>query len=152
MRIGILIFALAFGLVTTPAFSQQVAATDTNDVYATRHNHVLAFPKYVWNALIYPLGQFTIWVEHEEVPERVVDLFTNEAETFGLFPYAALGGETGTGAGFTTFHTDLFGRGKEMSASLVANADNQSWQAMFNDPGIGGGGWVLERIDRGACH
>ena len=45
--------------------------------------------------------QFAIWVERAEVPERVVDLFANEAGAFGLFPYVALGGETGIDGGCT---------------------------------------------------
>ena len=128
-----------------PALSQDhrgaPAAADTIDVYETRRNHVLAFPKYVWNALVWPIGRFTIWVEHEQVPARVVDLFTNEAETFGVFPHGTLGGETSTGGGFTLFHSDLFGRGKGLSASLVANPSNYSGSALYEDPGIGGGPW-----------
>ncbi len=152
-----LTLALVSAALAVPAVSQDgptaAAWTDTAEVYETRHNHVLALPKYVWNALIYPIGQFTIWVEHEEVPERVVDLFTNEAETFGLFPYAALGGETGSGGGFTMFHNDLFGRGKEFSAHLIANRSNYSGLALYNDPGIGGGPWYwnasIEALDTG---
>ena len=99
-----------------PAGPAEAASADTTDVYETRRNHLLALPKYAWNALVHPIGRFTIWVEHEQVPARVLDLFTNEAETFGVFPYGALGGETGTAGGFTTFHSDLFGRGKGFSA------------------------------------
>ena len=142
-RTPLLISVLA--AVAVPALAQAgptaMAGTDTSDVYETRRNHLLAFPKYVWNALVHPIGRFTIWVEHEQVPARVVDLFTNEAETFGVFPYGALGGETGTAGGFTTFHTDLFGRGKGFSASLVANRDNYKGAALYDDPGIGGGPW-----------
>ena len=94
--------------------------------------------------LVHPIGRFTIWVEHEQVPARVIDLFTNEAETFGVFPYGALGGETGTAGGLTTFHSDLFGRGKGFSASLIANRDNYRGAALYDDPGLGGGPWYLE--------
>ncbi len=136
---------LLLAALTAPALAQAgpsaAAGTDTTDVYETRRNHLLAFPKYVWNTLVYPIGRFTIWVEHEQVPARVVDLFTNEAETFGVFPYGALGGETGTAGGFTTFHSDLFGRGKGFSASLVSNRGNYSGAALYDDPGIGGGPW-----------
>ncbi len=124
-----------------PAGPAEAASVDTSDVYETRRNHLLAFPKYVWNALVHPIGRFAIWVEHEQVPARMVDLFTNEAETFGVFPYGALGGETGTAGGFTMFHTDLFGRGKAFSANMIANRDNYRGTALYDDPGIGGGPW-----------
>ena len=55
--------------------------------------------------------------------------------TFGVFPYGALGGETGTAAGFTMFHSDLFGREKGLSASLVANRDNYSGGRLVRGPG-----------------
>ncbi|MCY3738614.1 MAG: BamA/TamA family outer membrane protein [Gemmatimonadaceae bacterium] len=124
-----------------PAAPAEADRTDTTDVYETRRNHLLALPKYAWNALVHPIGRFTIWVEHEQVPARVLDLFTNEAETFGVFPYGALGGETGTAGGLTTFHTDLFGRGKGFSANLIGNRDNYKGAALYDDPGIGGGPW-----------
>lgn len=137
--------ALVLAALAAPALAQAgptaATGTDTSDVYETRRNHLLAFPKYVWNVLVYPIGRFTIWVEHKQVPARVVDLFTNEAETFGVFPYGALGGETGTAGGFTMFHSDLFGREKGLSASLTANGDNYSGAVLYDDPGIGGGPW-----------
>ena len=150
-----LVLVLMLTVLAVPAVSQDSStadeATDTADVYETKHNHVLAFPKYVWNVLIYPIKQFTLWVDHNAVHERVVDLFTNEAETFGLFPYGTLGGETGTGGGFNLFHNDLFGRGKEFSARLITNRSNRTWGALYNDPGIGGGPWYwnasIEALD-----
>ena len=120
-------------------------------VYETRHNPVLAFPKYVWNALTYPVGQLTILAEHK-------GLFANrsgrEAKTFGLLPYGALGGEmggnlggeTGIAGGFTMFHSNLFGRGNEFSARLIANRSNFSGQARYEDRGIGGGPWYWECV------
>ena len=145
-----LILALMLTTLAAPAVGQTFpiasAETDTGDVYETRHNHVLAFPKYVWNALIYPIGQLTIRAEHK-------GLFANrsgsEPKTFGLLPYGALGGEmggnlggeTGIAGGFTMFHSDLFGRGNGFSARLIANRSNFSGQARYEDPGIGGGPW-----------
>lgn len=55
----------------------------------------------MWNGLIYPIGQFTIWVERTEVSEWLVNLLANKGETLGLFPYVALGGETGIDGEFT---------------------------------------------------
>ncbi len=59
------LLALMSAVLAVPAGSQAAptpaAETDTLDVYETRHNHLLALPKHLWNALIYPIGQFTIW-------------------------------------------------------------------------------------------
>ena len=55
----------------------------------------------MWIGLIYSIGQFTIWIEHAEVSECVVNLFANKGETLGLFPCVALGGETGIDGEFT---------------------------------------------------
>ena len=115
------------------------AAADTTDVYATRHNHLLSLPRLLWTGLVYPLGAFTIYAEGEELPRRTMELFTNEAGTFGLFPQVQLGGETGTGGGLRTFHSDLFGRGKMFEAVYVYAGDSrQTWAGLYRDPNIAG--------------
>jgi len=114
-------------------------APDSTDVFETKHYTVLELPQKVWNALIYPLGEFTIYAEHSELPQRVRNWFTNEDRTFGLFPYGQLGGETGTGIGFNTFHTNLFGREKEFSASYIfAAPERQTGQVLYCDPNVKG--------------
>ena len=140
-----LILVLVLMVLAVSAVSQDSStadgATDTTDLYETKRNHVLAFPKYVWNALIYPIKWFTLWVDHNAIHERVVDLFTNEVGTFGLFPYGTLSGKTGAGGGFFLFHNDLFGRGKKFRARLITNRSNRVWRARYKDPGISGGPW-----------
>ncbi len=143
--LALMLTALAASAVGQ-AFPTASAETDTGEVYETRHSHVLAFPKYVWNALTYPVGQLTIRAEHK-------GLFANrsgrEPKTFGLLPYGVLGGEmggnlggeTGIAGGFTMFHSNLFGRGNGFSARLIANRSNFSGHVRFEDPGIGGGPW-----------
>ncbi len=142
--------------LAAPAVGQTVptaaAETDTTDVYETRRNHVLAFPKYVWNALVFPLGKFTIWLERKEIPQRLIEMFTFQ-DIFELYPNATLGGETGTAGGISLLYTDLFGRGKGISTSFIANPSNYSGLVLFEDPGIGGGPWywsaTLEALKTG---
>ncbi|NKB70804.1 MAG: BamA/TamA family outer membrane protein [Candidatus Latescibacteria bacterium] len=121
------------------------AAADTTDVYATRHNHLLSLPRLLWTGLVYPLGALTIYAEHEEVPRRTMEFFTNEAGTFGIFPQVQLGGETGTGGGIRTFHSDLFGRGKLFEAAYVyAGEGLQTGGALYRDPNIAGGAFYWD--------
>ena len=127
--------------------AEEAARNDTTDVYETRHYPLLSVPRLVWTGLVYPLGRFVIYAEAEELPERVVDWFTNEDETFGFFPYAQLGGETGTGGGFSTFHTNLFGREKEFGAQFImADPERYHGQALYQDPNVAGSAsyWNVE--------
>ena len=143
------VLAVPAGLQAGPTVA---AEADTVDVYETRHNHVLALPKYLWNALIYPIGQLTIWAERKGQFDG-----KGGEKTSGWFPYVVFGGETGTGeetgagGGITHFRTDVFGRGKGFSTSLVGNRSNYRGKARYGDPGIGGGPWYwnasLEALD-----
>ena len=140
------LLARVSGVLASPVGPQAAptaaAEADTLDVYETRHNHLLAFPKHLWNALIYPIGQFTIWAEQRGQFDR-----RGRTKRSGWFPYVVLGGESGTGeetgagAGVKLFRNDLFGRGKRFSTSLVANRSNYSGAARYEDRGIGGGPW-----------
>ena len=113
--------------------------------YQTKHYPALQIPQLLWTGLVYPLGEFTIYAEHTELATRVNDWFTNEAGTFGLFPQVNFGGETGFGGGLRTFHTDLFGKGKEFEALFIYASEGQMGSALYHDPGIGGGAfyWTL---------
>ena len=116
-----------------------MAAPDTTRVYATRHNYLLSFPRLLWTWMVYPIGQMTIYTEHEELPQRARKLFTNEAGTFGVFPQVQLGGETDTGAGARLFHTDLFGDGQSLEMLYVfSHADRQRAEVLYQDPHPGG--------------
>ena len=118
----------------------QEAAGDTSAVYETKHYAVLELPQKLWSVLVYPLGQFTIYAEDTELPKRMRNWFTNEDHTFGLFPYVQLGGETGSGMGASTYHTNLFGRGKEFNAVYAfAAAERQTGSALYYDPNVSGG-------------
>ena len=128
-----------------------MAEVDTVDVYETRHNHLLALPKYLWSALIYPIGQLTIWAER-----RGHFAGKGGEKATRWFPYVVFGGETGTGeetgpgGGITLLRPDLFGRGR-FSTSLAGNLSNYSGTARYQDPGIGGGPWYwnasIEALD-----
>lgn len=95
-------FLMVLVCLVLPAGAQQVAWQDTSAVYETKHNIALELPQKLWTALVYPLGQLTIYAEHNELPKKVRNWFTNEDQTFGLFPYVQLGGETGSGVGAST--------------------------------------------------
>ena len=115
------------------------AAPDTTRVYASGHNYLLSWPRLLWTGLVYPVGQLTIYTEHEELPQRARRLFTNEAGTFGIFPQVQLGGETGSGAGARLFHTGLFGDGQSLEALYVfSQADRQRAEVYYHDPHPGG--------------
>ena len=129
---------LVLASLAAPASAQAgpgaAAGTDTSDVYETRHNHVLAFPSYVWSTLTWPLGKVTIWAERK-------GLFTvqGEEKTSGWSPYAALDGvgpgeETGTGGGITVFHSGF-------SARVIANRSNYGGKVLYEVPEIGDGSW-----------
>ena len=58
--------------------AQNSARGDSADVYETKRYPYLTFPRFLWNGLVWPLGQFTIYSEHTELPQRVYNFFTNE--------------------------------------------------------------------------
>ena len=121
------------------------AGADTADVHETRHNHVLALPRYLWNAMVYPVGRLTIWAERKGLIASRGKASTEG--TAGWFPYVVFGGETGTGeetgagGGLALFHGDLPGRGMKFKARLTANRTNYHGVARYGHPGIGGGPW-----------
>ena len=128
----IVLAAVFYCLAAGAGSAREGAVGDTSDVYETRHYPVLELPQKLWRGLIYPLGEFVIYAEHSEMPKRMRNWFTNQERTFGLFPYVQLGGETGTGIGFNTFHTDLFGAEKEFGASYIfAAPERQTGQALY---------------------
>jgi len=122
-----------------PAAAQERMAADSL-AYESKHYPALQVPQLLWNGLVYPLGQFTIYSEHTRLPQRVNNWFTNEAQTFGLFPQVQLGGETGSGGGLRTFHTELFGTGVQAEALYVyAGGRGQVGQALLSDEEVAGG-------------
>ena len=135
-----LIYAALFGLsaalaLGSPALAQGEA--DSLDVYETKHYPVLRLPQAMWNCLIYPLGEFTIYAERTELPQRAHDWFTNDDGTFGLFPQVQLGGETSTGAAVSLFHSNLFGRSKRIEAAYVfSSGDRQRGELAYTDSSL----------------
>lgn len=135
---------LIYFCTVLPVQSQQ--AHPDSVAFATKHYPALQIPQLLWTGLVYPLGEFTIYAEHTELPTRVNDWFTNEAGTFGLFPQVNFGGETGFGGGLRTFHNDLCGKGKQFEALFVYANEGQLGSALYRDPGIAGGAfyWTVE--------
>ena len=140
LSLVLVLTALAASAALAQTIPAAAADTDTTDVYETRRNHVLAFPQYVWNAMVFPIGEFTIWLERKEILQRLIEMFTFE-DLFDLYPYVTLGGETGNAGGFEMLYRNLFGRGKGISTSFIANPSNYSGLVGYEDPGIGGGPW-----------
>ncbi|MBT3345928.1 MAG: hypothetical protein HN712_16285 [Gemmatimonadetes bacterium] len=123
----------------------EAGAVDSTHAYASSDMMVARLPQMLWNALVYPVGRFTIYAELTELPRRVEEVFTNDAGTFGIFPQVQLGGETNTGGGLSLFHSDLFGAGKELNAIYIYSAaDRQRAELLYRDGNLRGGPWFLE--------
>ncbi len=141
MHRSIVLFYSSLTLVALSALSvvaEEWVAADSV-AYESKHYRVLQVPQLLWNGLVYPLGQFAIYSEHTRLPQRVNNWFTNEAQTFGLFPQVQLGGETGSGVGLRSFRTDLFGAGVEAEALYVYAGGGQMGQALLRDEEVAGG-------------
>ncbi|MFT5085711.1 MAG: hypothetical protein ACI8PG_000057 [Planctomycetota bacterium] len=142
MHRSIALFCSLLTLVVLSAFSaeaQEQVETDSL-AFESKHYPALQVPQLLWNGLVYPLGQFTIYSEHTRLPQRVNNWFTNEAQTFGLLPQVQLGGETGSGGGLRSFHSDLFGAGVQAEALYVyAGGRGQTGQALLSDEEVAGG-------------
>lgn len=118
---------------------------DSVKAFSSPHRPLLSWPRSLWTAVVYPLGAFTIYAERTELPRRAVDWFTNSQRTFGVFPQLQLGGETGSGGGVRSFHTNLFGRGKQFAGSyLFSRSNRHQLQVRYRDPALRGGPWQWE--------
>ena len=116
----------------------QAANPDTTDVYRSKSKGFLAFPRYFWSALVYPLGKFTIYAEHVRLATRA--LFRNADRTFGVLPQVQFGGETGTGGGARIFHSNIAGKGKQFEGLYTySGGRGQMGQALYMDPNLAGG-------------
>ena len=105
--------------------------TDSTEVYETAHYPVLQLPQTLWTWLVYPIGQTTIYAEHEKLPKKVREWFTNEEQTFGIFPHVQLGGETSTAGGGQLF---LFTRSHQLNAAYMPrDADRHSGSLQYTD-------------------
>ena len=105
--------------------------TDSTEVYETAHYPVLQLPQTLWTWLVYPIGQTTIYAEHEKLPKKVREWFTNEEQTFGIFPHVQLGGETSTAGGGQLF---LFTRSHQLNAAYtLRDADRHSGSLQYTD-------------------
>jgi outer membrane protein assembly factor BamA len=135
----LLCLVVLFSLETAPCRAQQAAEADTNDAFESKSYPLLALPRLAWTALVYPLGQLTIYAERTKFPKRILDLFTNASHTFGVLPQVQLGGETGTGGGLRVFHSNIAGKGKQFEGFFVyAGGRGQAGEALYTDPGLAG--------------
>ena len=131
--------------VHDPYDLSQAAPVDSTDVYSSPGPSVFSFPKYIWSALVYPVGQFTIYAEHAKIVAQYYEFFTNGDGTIGLFPHVVLGGETGSGGGGKFFFTNLFGKRKILTGSYVyAGSRGQIGDWLYIDPSVGGSNFTLK--------
>ena len=134
MKLIRLTIVLLCAAVTNPASSQaapESSPPDSTDVYETKHYPVLSLPQTLWTFLVYPLGQATIYAEHEKLPKKVREWFMNAEQTFGLFPYVILGGETSTAGGGQLFR---FGRSHVLNAAYtIRDADRHRGSLQYTD-------------------
>ncbi|MDA0746456.1 MAG: BamA/TamA family outer membrane protein, partial [bacterium] len=78
---------------------------------------------------------------HVQLATQVLDLFTNEEGTFGVFPQVQIGGETGSGGGVRVFHTDLFGKRKIFTGYYIYSGHTgQTGDGLYLDPNLLGSG------------
>lgn len=140
----------ADSLLHDPYDLSGAVVADSSDVYESPPgNPILQFPRTVFSALVYPFGRFTVYAEHVELVAKYRTFFTNEAGTFGLFPYVELGGQTGTGGGAQMFSTNLFGKRKILTGRYVYSGPRgQTGEGMYLDPDLFGSGLVF-RLDGG---
>lgn len=110
--------------------------------YRTRYSiwyHALALPSTIWNAAWYPLGQFVIWMEQNQIHQQVINLFFNADRTAAIFPIAKIGGSTAFSAGVMAFHNNLFNRQKTLNFTFLFGSSNNNFTLLtFNDPGLFG--------------
>jgi len=113
------------------------AEADSSDVYASRSNHLLAAPSYVWRALVYPLGELTIYAEYAELVPRIYKFFISKDGRFGVLPQVQLGGESGTGGGVRVFHRNVAGKGKRFDGFFIySGGRGQTGQGLYLHPNL----------------
>ena len=130
---GLLWVPTAHAASPEAAESTQVDSTqvDSTDLYETKHYPLLELPQTIWNGLVYPLAQTTIYAEHEKLPQKAREWFTNEKQTFGLFPQVRFGGETSTSGGGQLF---LFTRSHVLNAVYtIRDTDRHAGSLQYTD-------------------
>jgi hypothetical protein len=138
----VLVFLLLLAGLAAPL---PASAQPADSVFSSPRNYLLSWPRLLWTGLVQPLGAFTVYAERTELPRRAADWFTNAERTFGVFPWVQLGGETGSGGGLRSFHSDLFGRGKQFEGfGIFSRPNRRQFQALYRDPALGGGPWQWE--------
>ena len=133
--------------VWSPALvhGEEIGQADSLDVYETKHYPILQLPQTIFNYLVYPLGEFTIYAERSELPQRAYGWFTNADYTYGLFPQVQFGGETGTGLAASLFHANLFDRAKQLEAAFAfSGSDRQQGEFAYTDSSLLGRELYLE--------
>ncbi len=117
------------------------APVDSSDVYSSPGRSILSFPQVLWDVLVYPIGEFTIYAEHGKLLQQYYSWFTNADGTIGVFPSVALGGETGTGGGLRAFHTNLWNKEKILTGQYIySGGRGQTGLAAYIDPDLFGSG------------
>ena len=86
---------------------------------------LLQLPERVVELATAPLAPAFLFAERHRVPQRVIDLLSNEDKTAYLFPYVTVGGSDGVRGGLTLLHNDLLGDNEslKLSGAMGGNLD-----------------------------
>src|SRR6185436_11082768 len=114
---------------------------------------MLVVPQAITATLVLPVRGGLLLNDRVHIRERLVDLFFNDARTFGVYPTLKL--ETGlpTGVGLRLVHKDLFGRGGRLGigADYGGEARNRLEGSVRSPAFAGGlvraragGGWIRQ--------
>ncbi|MFQ6113081.1 MAG: BamA/TamA family outer membrane protein [bacterium] len=110
--------------------------------YRTRRSplvHFFSIPAKIWHLIWAPFGATVVWIEQNQIQEKVINFFLNDDRTGGFFPLVSLGGNTGAGAGISIFHNDLFNKRKKINISfLYSTMRNNTATLVYSDSSLFG--------------
>jgi outer membrane protein assembly factor BamA len=89
------------------------------------HWQLLQLPERVVELATAPLLPAFVHAERHRVPQRLIDLLSNDDKTAFLFPYITVGGSDGVTGGVMLMHNDLLGDNERfrISAAVAHNLD-----------------------------
>lgn len=138
---GALLLVLALGTLNASAQGEaqvpaaedpEVEPFDTDRGVAER---LLRLPATILDWVATPIGAVYRWEDRHQVHQRLIGLFLNEERTAGFYPRFQAGGSRTFVGGVGAFHSDAFGRGHTVQASvLYAAADSYEGSLRYEVP------------------
>lgn len=122
----------------------EVASNEYSDPnlipFRTKRSLLVRFfslPAKIWRLIWTPFGTMAIWIEHNQVHEKILNFFLNKDRTGGFFPLVSFGGSTGASGGITIFHNNLFNKRKKINFSfLFSSVDNNITTLAYIDSSL----------------